>query len=72
MVAECCWELSVDIVLNPLGVPSRMNVGQYATAMLFAARTLGYDVRLYDGSMQEWGGILQYPLDKRETAAKKA
>jgi len=47
------------------------HVGQYATAMLFAARTLGYDVRLYDGSMQEWGGILQYPLDKRETAAKK-
>lgn len=30
------------------------HIGQYATAMLFAARTLGYDVRLYDGSFQDW------------------
>lgn len=40
------------------------HVGQYATAMLFAARTLGYDVKLYDGSMQEWGGVKQLPLEK--------
>lgn len=40
------------------------HVGQYATAMLFAARTLGYDVKLYDGSMQEWGGIMQLPLER--------
>ena len=44
------------------------HIGQYATAMLFAARTLGYDVRLYDGSMQEWGGIKQLPLEKPEVA----
>lgn len=29
-------------------------IGQYATAVLFAARTLGYDVRLYDGSFEDW------------------
>jgi thiosulfate/3-mercaptopyruvate sulfurtransferase len=44
------------------------HIGQYATAMLFAARTLGYDVKLYDGSMQEWGGIKQLPLEKPKTA----
>ena len=30
------------------------HIGQYATTVLFAARTLGYDVRLYDGSWQDW------------------
>ena len=30
------------------------HVGQQATAMLFAARSLGYDVRLYDGSFEDW------------------
>ncbi len=30
------------------------HVGQQATATLFAARTLGIDVRLYDGSFEEW------------------
>ena len=30
------------------------HVGQQATAVLFAARSLGYDVKLYDGSFQDW------------------
>lgn len=30
------------------------HIGQQATAMLFAARLLGHEVRLFDGSMQEW------------------
>lgn len=30
------------------------HVGQQATATLFAARTLGIDVLLYDGSFEEW------------------
>lgn len=29
-------------------------VGQRATAMLFAARLLGHEVRLYDGSINDW------------------
>ncbi len=33
----------VDIMLNPLGVPSRMNIGQVMELHLgMAARTLGY------------------------------
>ena len=35
----------VDLVLNPLGVPSRMNVGQiFETHLGFAARNLGMDI----------------------------
>jgi thiosulfate/3-mercaptopyruvate sulfurtransferase len=30
------------------------HVGQQATAVVFAARLLGFDVRLYDGSFQDW------------------
>jgi thiosulfate/3-mercaptopyruvate sulfurtransferase len=30
------------------------HIGQQATAMLFAARTLGHDVVLYDGSFEDW------------------
>jgi thiosulfate/3-mercaptopyruvate sulfurtransferase len=30
------------------------HVGQQATAAIFAARELGYDVRLYDGSFEDW------------------
>jgi len=30
------------------------HIGQYATAMLLAARHLGYETRLYDGSTDEW------------------
>lgn len=30
------------------------HIGQYATLMLFAARTLGHEVTLYDGAFQDW------------------
>ena len=30
------------------------HIGQQATAMLFAARTAGYKVLLYDGSFTDW------------------
>jgi len=43
----------VDIVLNPLGVPSRMNIGQILETHLgWAARSLGYDVEtpVFDGT----------------------
>jgi thiosulfate/3-mercaptopyruvate sulfurtransferase len=30
------------------------HIGQQATAMLFAARTVGYPVLLYDGSFEDW------------------
>lgn len=40
------------------------HVGQFATAVLLAARTLGHEVRLYDGSMNEWA-ILDLPVEGR-------
>jgi len=30
------------------------HIGQFATAVILAARTLGHEVRLYDGAMQDW------------------
>lgn len=30
------------------------HIGQQATAVLFAARSLGYDAKLYDGSFEDW------------------
>jgi thiosulfate/3-mercaptopyruvate sulfurtransferase len=30
------------------------HIGQQATVVVFAAQTLGYNVKLYDGSMQDW------------------
>jgi thiosulfate/3-mercaptopyruvate sulfurtransferase len=39
------------------------HIGQQATAMLFAARTLGHPVLLYDGSYQDWSRHTDYPVD---------
>ena len=53
----------VDIVLNPLGVPSRMNVGQiFETHLGWAARGLGVQIKdmldsFYQGGRQDTGAI---------------
>jgi thiosulfate/3-mercaptopyruvate sulfurtransferase len=39
------------------------HIGQRATAVLLAAETLGYPVRLYDGSFQEWGRRADLPVE---------
>ena len=46
----------LDIVLNPLGVPSRMNIGQVLEVHLgYAAKTLGYKAAtpIFDGASYE-------------------
>jgi DNA-directed RNA polymerase subunit beta len=46
----------MDIVLNPLGVPSRMNIGQiYETVLAWAGRKLGrkYATPIFDGATEE-------------------
>jgi len=39
------------------------HIGQQATAMLFAARTLGHPVLLYDGSFEDWSRQSDSPVD---------
>ena len=60
----------VDIVLNPLGVPSRMNIGQiYETVLGWAGQNLGekYATPIFDGAtieqinaLTEKGNVPQY------------
>ena len=47
------------------------HIGQRATAVLLAAETLGYPVRLYDGSFQEWGRRADLPVENPGASASK-
>ena len=46
------------------------HIGQQGTAVLFAARTLGHPVRLYDGSFQEWSRRTDLPVDNPAEAKR--
>jgi thiosulfate/3-mercaptopyruvate sulfurtransferase len=39
------------------------HIGQQATGTIFAARLLGYQVRLYDGSFEDWSGRQDFPVE---------
>jgi thiosulfate/3-mercaptopyruvate sulfurtransferase len=43
-------------------IVSYCHAGQQATVVYFAARRLGYDVRLYDGSFQQWSRHGELPV----------
>jgi thiosulfate/3-mercaptopyruvate sulfurtransferase len=47
------------------------HIGQQTTAMLFAARTLGHPVLLYDGSFEDWSRHADYPVDNPSENAGK-
>jgi len=52
---------SVDVCLNPLGVPSRMNVGQILETHLgWAARVLGFEAKtpVFQGASEDEIGVL--------------
>lgn len=38
-------------------------IGQTASVVYMAGRILGYDMKLYDGSMQEWTRIAELPME---------
>jgi len=64
----------VDVLLNPLGVPSRMNVGQILETHLgWAAEKLGYKVAtpIFDGAtegdIQKWLKKAELPEDGKTT-----
>jgi thiosulfate/3-mercaptopyruvate sulfurtransferase len=40
------------------------HIGMQATVPYFAARVAGRDVRLYDGSFEEWRGMAELPVEK--------
>jgi thiosulfate/3-mercaptopyruvate sulfurtransferase len=42
------------------------HIGQQATAVLFAARTLGHPVLLYDGSFEDWSRHAGFPVEGPE------
>jgi thiosulfate/3-mercaptopyruvate sulfurtransferase len=47
------------------------HIGMQTTAMLFAARTLGHKVLLYDGSFQDWYRHTEYPVVNPSAKAGK-
>ncbi len=46
------------------------HIGQQATAMLFAARSLGHKVVLYDGSFEDWSRQSDAPVEASAPKAK--
>ena len=64
---------SLDILLNPLGVPSRMNVGQILETHLgWVAKVLGFDAvtPVFDGATEE--GIRKLTTEANELMKKRA
>jgi thiosulfate/3-mercaptopyruvate sulfurtransferase len=56
---------------TPVGTPDKELVaycfiGQTACVVYMAGRILGYNMKVYDGSIQEWSRISELPMEKTE------
>jgi len=47
------------------------HIGQQGTGTLFAARLLGYPVKLYDGSFEDWSARTELPVENPAASARK-
>jgi thiosulfate/3-mercaptopyruvate sulfurtransferase len=47
------------------------HIGQQATGTIFAARLLGYPVKLYDGSFEDWSARADFPVENPAASARK-
>ncbi len=47
------------------------HLGQQATAVIFAARSLGYTARLYDGSFDDWSARKELPVEAGSTGGQR-
>ena len=49
-------------------VATYCHIGQQASLLYFAARYLGYDAHLYDGSFEDWSHRPELPVVKTDAA----
>ena len=47
-------------------VTTYCHIGQQASLLYFAARYLGYDAHVYDGSFEDWSRRLELPVEKSD------
>lgn len=64
---------SLRTYFSPVATPEKELVtycfiGQTASVVYLAGRALGYDMKLYDGSLQEWSRLDELPMEKTPAA----